>query len=112
MPLSATESITLCADLKISVAFALSPATTAFWTFLITVRNFERSAVFAAFSLTSWRARLRPEAMRTVFFLALEEVAMLELQSRWVPRKQIAHGAKTASIAPLGNSGQMATAKR
>jgi hypothetical protein len=29
-------------------------------------------------SFTSWRARLRPEAMRTVFFLALEEVAMEE----------------------------------
>ncbi len=43
----------------------------------MTVRNFERSAVLAAFSFTSWRARLRPEAMRTVFFLALVEVAML-----------------------------------
>src|SRR5690349_20695018 len=50
-PLSATESITLCVALKISVAFALSPAATAFWTFLMTVRNFERSAVLAAFSL-------------------------------------------------------------
>jgi hypothetical protein len=56
---------------------ALSPAATAFCTFLTTVRNFERSAVLAALSLTSWRARLRPEAMRTVFFLALDEVAML-----------------------------------
>jgi hypothetical protein len=27
--------------------------------------------------LTSWRARLRPEARRTVFFLAFAEVAML-----------------------------------
>jgi hypothetical protein len=44
---------------------------------LTTVRNFERSAVLAALSFTSWRARLRPEARRTVFFLALEEVAML-----------------------------------
>ena len=59
-----------------SVALALSPAVTAFCTFLITVRNFERSAVLAALSLTSWRARLRPEARRTVFFLALDEVAM------------------------------------
>jgi len=39
------------------------------------VRNFERRAELAALSLTSWRARLRPEAIRTVF-LALEEVAM------------------------------------
>src|ERR1041384_2206631 len=66
-PLSATESITLCADLNSSVALSLSPEATAFWTFLITVRNLERSAVLAAFSLTSWRTRLRPDAMRTVF---------------------------------------------
>src|SRR5690349_16287667 len=91
MPLSATESITLWADLNSSVAFVLSPDNTAFWTFLTTVRNCERSAVFAALSFTSWRARLRPEAMRTVFFLALEDVAMLLLK--------VLGGAKTASIA-------------
>ena len=78
MPLSATESITGCAVLKSSAALALSPAATAFCTFLMTVRNFERRAVFAALSFTSWRARLRPDAMRTVFFFALEVVAMLE----------------------------------
>ena len=77
MPLSATESITLWAVLKRSAALALSPEATAFCTFLTTVRNLERSAVFAALSLTSWRARLRPDAMRTVFFLALEEVAIV-----------------------------------
>jgi hypothetical protein len=27
-------------------------------------------------SLVSWRTRLRPDAMRTVFFLALEAVAI------------------------------------
>src|SRR5207253_2281344 len=79
MPLSATESMTTWADLKRSAALDLSPVATAFWTFLMTVRNFERSAVLAAFSFTSWRVRLRPDAMRTVFFLALEEVAILEL---------------------------------
>ena len=75
MPLSATESMTLWASLNRSAALGLSPATTAFWTFLITVRNFERRAELAALSLMSWRARLRPEAIRTVF-LALEEVAI------------------------------------
>jgi hypothetical protein len=77
MPLSATESMTDCAAWNSSVAFALSPLMTAYWTFFTTVRNFERREVLAAFSLTSWRTRLRPDAMRTVFFLALEEVAML-----------------------------------
>jgi ferredoxin len=72
MPLSATESITLWADLKRSAALALSPPATAFCTFLTTVRKRERSEVLAALSTTSWRARLRPEARRTVFFLALE----------------------------------------
>ena len=51
----------------------------AFCTFLTTVRNFERSDVLAALRTTSWRARLRPDARRTVFFLAFEEVAMLLL---------------------------------
>src|SRR6478609_11725903 len=74
--LSATESITGCATLNSSAALALSPASTAFCTFLITVRNCERSAVLAALSLTSCRARFSPEAMRTVFFLALVAVAM------------------------------------
>src|SRR5690349_8512677 len=53
MPLSATESITLWAALKTSAALAASPAITAFCTFLTAVRNFERSAVLAAFSFTS-----------------------------------------------------------
>jgi hypothetical protein len=70
------ESITDCAALKSSAALVLSPAVTAFCTFLTTVRNFERSAVLAALRCTSWRARLRPEAMRTVFFLAFAVVAM------------------------------------
>ena len=30
-----------------------------------------------AFSFSSWRTRFKPEAMRTVFFLALVVVAML-----------------------------------
>jgi hypothetical protein len=84
-PLSAMESITLCADLNRSVALALSPVSTAFCTFFTAVRNFERSEVLCAFSFTSWRARLRPEARRTIFFLALVEVAMLRrlwMQSR------------------------------
>jgi hypothetical protein len=55
----------------------LSPPATAFCTFFTTVRKRERSEVLAALSTTSWRARLRPEARRTVFFLALDEVAML-----------------------------------
>ena len=76
MPLSATESITDWAVLKSSAALPLSPAVTAFCTFLITVRKRVRSDEFAAFRPTSWRARLRPEARRTVFFLAFAEVAM------------------------------------
>ena len=42
----------------------------------MTVRNLERSDELCAFSFTSWRARLRPDARRTVRFLALEEVAI------------------------------------
>ena len=53
MPLSATESITAWAVLNRSAAFSLSPVTTAFCTFLMTVRNLERSAVLAALSFTS-----------------------------------------------------------
>ena len=75
-PLSAIESIVDWADLNRSAALAESPAATAFWTFLMTVRNFERSDELCAFSLTSWRARLRPDARRTVRFLALEEVVI------------------------------------
>src|ERR1035441_10010568 len=75
-PLSATESMTGWAALNSSVALALSPASIAFCTFLTTVRKCERIAVLAALSLTSWRVRLRHEAMRTVFFLVLEAVAM------------------------------------
>src|SRR6185503_9251677 len=77
MPLSATESITGWAILNSAAGAALSPPVTAlsmaFCTFLMTVRKCERSAVFCAFSFTSWRARLRPDARRTVFFLALDE---------------------------------------
>ena len=57
----------------------MAALSSAFCTFLTTVRNFERSDVLAAFRTTSWRARLRPDARRTVFFLAFEEVAMLLL---------------------------------
>jgi len=53
MPLSATESITGWAVLSSSAALALSPVSTAFCTFLITVRKCERSAVLAALSLVS-----------------------------------------------------------
>src|SRR5205814_3543800 len=94
MPLSATESMTGWALLKSSAALALSPALTAFCTFLMTVRNFERRAVLAAFSFTSWRTRLRPDAMRTVFFLALEEVAV-----RGFRFQRVQGLAKTSSIA-------------
>ena len=76
-PLSATESITGWAALNSSAALALSPESTAFCTFLMTVRKCERIAVLAALSLVSWRTRLRPDAMRTVFFLALEAVAIV-----------------------------------
>src|SRR3954469_20611130 len=73
MPLSATVSTIDWALAKSSVAFALSPATTAFSTFFTAVRYLERSEVFAALSLTSWRARLRPDARRGFFFLGLAE---------------------------------------
>ena len=35
--------------------------------------------ILAAFSLTSWRARLRPDAMRTVFFLEAGMVFVLRV---------------------------------
>ena len=53
MPLSATVSTTLCALAKASAAFTLSPARTAFSTFLTAVRYLERSDVLAALILTS-----------------------------------------------------------
>jgi len=87
--LSAIESITDCASWNSSAALVLSPATTAFCTFLTTVRKCERSEVFSALRLTSWRARFRPDARRTVFFLAFDEVAIFS--------KGL--GAKPASIA-------------
>ena len=46
---------------------------TAFSTFFTAVRYLERRDVFAAFSFTSWRARLRPDARRGFFFLGLPE---------------------------------------
>ncbi len=39
-----------------------------FFHFFTAVRYLERSEVFAAFNLTFWRARLRPEARRGFFF--------------------------------------------
>jgi len=60
-----------------SVALALSPPRTAFSTFLTAVRYLERSEVFAALILTSWRTRLRPEASRGFFFFGL--VAMVNI---------------------------------
>src|SRR6185369_6748989 len=71
--LSATMSRTLCVLAKASAALVLSPAAAAFSTFFTAVRYFERSDVFAALSLTSWRARLRPDARRGFFFLGLAE---------------------------------------
>src|SRR3990167_7453485 len=91
MPLSAIESITLWAVLKASEALALSPAWTALSTPLMAVRNFERSAELAAFSLTSWRTRLRPEAMRTVF-LALDADAMILWPRRCSTPRHVAAG--------------------
>ena len=93
-PLSATESIIGWAVLKSSAALALSPAATAFWTFLTAVRNLERSDVLAALSLTSWRARLRPDARRTVFFLALERLPWMR-----DPWSCVDDAAKPSSIA-------------
>src|SRR3990167_9539395 len=75
MPLSAMMSTTPCILEKSSVALVLSPARTAFSTFLTAVRYLERSEVLAAFSLTSWRARLRPDARLGFFFFGL--VAMV-----------------------------------
>ena len=49
---------------------------TAFSTFFTAVRYLERSEVFAALSLTSWRTRLRPDARRGFFFLGLADAMM------------------------------------
>src|SRR5688572_12375610 len=73
MPLSATVSTIDWALANSSVALALSPAATAFSTFFTAVRYLERRDVLAAFSFTSWRARLRPEARRGFFFLGFPE---------------------------------------
>ena len=53
MPLSATVSTTACILPKASVALVLSPASTAFSTFLTAVRYCERSEVLAALILMS-----------------------------------------------------------
>ena len=53
MPLSATLSTMLCALAKSSLALVLSPAATAFSTFLTAVRYLERSEVLAALILRS-----------------------------------------------------------
>src|SRR4051812_41669692 len=58
----------------------------------MTVRNLERSDELCAFSFTSWRARLRPDARRTVRFLALEEVAIMVWCSGWVQSLRSYHG--------------------
>src|SRR4249919_1229103 len=77
--LSATVSTMLCALAKSSVALALSPAATAFSTFFTAVRYLERRDVLAELSLTSWRARLRPEARRGFFFLGLADAMSMSL---------------------------------
>jgi hypothetical protein len=50
---------------------------TAFSTFFTAVRYLERSEVFAALSLTSWRTRLRPDARRGFFFLGLADAMIM-----------------------------------
>ena len=80
MPLSATVSTTLWAFAKSSAALVLSPARTAFSTFFTAVRYLERSGVFAALSLTSWRTRLRPDARRGFFFLGLVDATVIFLE--------------------------------
>ena len=77
MRLSAVMSITFCAALKESAATALSPPVMALRTALIAVRRRECRLELRAFSLMPWRARLSPEADRTVFFFAFAVVAMM-----------------------------------
>src|SRR5438105_1675542 len=78
----------LCAFAKASAALVLSPEAAAFSTFFTAVRYLERRDVFAEFSLTSWRARLRPDARRGFFFLGFPEAMYVVLQClRMMPAK-------------------------
>jgi hypothetical protein len=53
--------------------FGLVASGNCFSTFFTAVRYLERSEVFAALILTSWRTRLRPDARRGFFFLGLAD---------------------------------------